>query len=127
MTTKILYEGELELIDNGTFLHYSLEKPVTLSITESDGVKINIRLEFVYSKVIRQSERVFTFTEYNSDTLKITIKHDGLLANFGYVEPVKIGSFDGHELFFNLRVDINSKEDSPVIHYTWFKGKKEQL
>lgn len=123
MKSKIFYEEELELIDSGSFIHFKQEFPVTISICEDDGVNINIRLEFVYD--ITAEAESFKFSQYNSDTLKITIKHKGQLANYGYINPVNVGSFNGHELFFNIRIDINAIGDNPLISYSWFKGKKQ--
>ena len=43
------------------------------------------------------------------------IKYDGLIRKnktFKYVDC-------------NIRVDINSDVDAPLIHYTWFKGQKK--
>ena len=123
MKSKISYEEELEIIDSGTFIHFDQKKPVTITINEDDGTNLSIRLEFVHEKF--ESGEVFKFSEHNVYTLNLKVTHTGQLANFGYVNPVNVGSFNGHELFFNIRVDINGAADSPLIHYTWFKGQKK--
>ena len=123
MKSKIIYDEELELIDSGSFIHYKQEIPVTISISEDDGVNINIRLEFVYDKTAE--EESFKFSQYNNSTLQITVKHKGQLANYGYINPVNVGSFNGYELLFNIRIDINNIGDNPLISYSWFKGKKQ--
>lgn len=122
MKSTISYDDELQLIDSGTFLHYGF-KPVTISIKEDDGTSLNIRLEFVFDKSVGDTS--FKFSQLDKFTLLLKVTHNGRLVNYGYKSPVKVGSFNGHELFFNIRVNINSVEDSPVISYSWFKGKKE--
>jgi len=123
MKSKIFYDDDLEIIDTGTFIHFGQEKPVTISINEDDGTNLNIRFEFVYDKTINEAS--LKFAKHNNDTLKITVRHKGVMANYGYINPVSVGSFNGHELFFNVRIDFNSFDDSPLLNYTWFKGKKE--
>jgi hypothetical protein len=125
MKSKIFYDDETEIIESYTFIHYDMDKAVTFSIKEDDGTKINIRLEFIYDKNIKGEN--FNFTEYNSDTLKITVTHNGQLMNYGYVKPLKIGSFNNHNLYFNIRVDLNTLQDSPLINYTFYKGKKNNI
>ena len=125
MKTKILYDNELEVLDSGTFIHYDLEKPVTLSISEPDGTNINIRIEFLHDTDAK--DELFKISKYNDDTLKIEIKHKGKLLNHGFINPVNVGGFNGHELFFNIRLDLNSVKDSPLVTYTWFQRKTNKL
>jgi hypothetical protein len=122
MKSRIFYENNLELIDYGTFIHFNQKEPVTLTVSEDDGTNLSVRLEFVYDK--DAGEKAFDFSQYNNYTLNLKVTHKGHLTNYGYVNPVKVGTFNGHELYFNIRVDINSIEDSPLIHYSWFKGQK---
>lgn len=125
MNSKITYDNEIELLQSNSFIHYNQNEPVTISITEDDNTNINIRLEFNYDKDIEKES--FKFSEHDVDTLKITINHKGQLLNYGYINPIKIGVFNNYELFFNLRIDINSTEDSPLVNYTWYKGKKVSI
>lgn len=123
MKSKISYEEELEIIDSGTFIHFSQKKPVTITINEDDGTSLSIRIEFVYDKLA--GDEAFKFSQHDLYTLILKVTHKGMLANYGYNSHVKVGYFNGHELFFNIRVDINSiEDDSPLIHYTWLKGQK---
>ena len=123
MKSKISYDEELEIIDTGTFIHFEQKKPVKITINEDDGTNLSIRLEFILDK--SASGEFFKLSKHNIYTLNLKVTHKGQLANFGYVSPVSIGTFNGHELFFNIRVDINSDVDAPLIHYTWFKGQKK--
>ena len=122
MKSKISYEEELELIDSGTFIHFNQQKPVTITINEDDGTNLSVRLEFVYDKLA--GEKAFDISQFNIYTINLKVIHKGYLANYGYINPVKVGSYNGHDLFFNIRIDINSIEDSPLINYSWFKGQK---
>ncbi|HLO72920.1 MAG TPA: hypothetical protein VK164_03205 [Flavobacterium sp.] len=122
MKSKINYENEVELIDSGTFINYGQDKPVTITIKEEDGTSLGIKVKFNYDKSAKEAS--FNFSQQDTYTLILTVTHNGLIANYGYINPVLVGTFNGHELYFNIRIDINGIEDSPLIHYSWFKGKK---
>lgn len=122
MKSKITYEDEFELIDSGTFINFGQSKPVTITINEEDGTSLSIKLKFNYDKSAKEAS--FDFSQQDAYTLILSVKHNGIIANYGYINPVVVGTFNGHELFFNIRIDINSIEDSPLINYSWFKGKK---
>ncbi|MFM7894720.1 MAG: DUF6864 domain-containing function [Flavobacterium sp.] len=121
MKSQISYEEELELIDSGSFINFG-QKTVTITIYEDDGTRLSVKTEFVFDKTA--GDEAFKFSQFDNFTLLLTVRHKGHLANYGYINPIKIGSFNGHELFFNIRIDINSNEDSASMSYSWFKGKK---
>lgn len=122
MKSKIIYDDEIVLIDSGTFINFSPNKPVTITINETDGTSLSIKLKFNYDKSVKEAS--FDFSQQDKFTLILSIKHNGIIANYGYLKPVTVGTFDGHELFFNIRIDINNTDDSPLINYSWYKGKK---
>ena len=122
MKSKISYDDGFELIDSGTFINFGQNKPVTISINEEDGTSLSIKLEFIYDKSAKEAS--FNFSQQDIYTLILKVNHNGIIANYGYINPVVVGTYNGHELFFNVRIDINSIEDSPLINYSWFKGTK---
>ena len=121
MKSQISYEEELELIDSGSFINFG-QKPVTITIYEDDGTRLSVKAEFIFDKTV--GDESFKVSQIDNFTLLLSVRHKGHLANYGYINPIKIGSFNGHELFFNIRMDINGNEDSVSICYSWFKGKK---
>ncbi len=122
MKSKISYENEVELIDSGTFINFGQDKPVSITINEADGTSLSIKVKFTYDKTVKEAS--FNFSQQDIYTLILSVIHNGIIANYGYVKPVVVGTFNGYELYFNIKIDINSPEDSPLIHYSWFKGKK---
>ena len=122
--TRFQLEDEWQILDTGTLIHYDTAKPLTLSITEIDGTNINVRFE------LKKDNKVPTPTvkldAFNDDTLQIFISFGSSISNFGYAKPISIGSYNGLELHFNFRIDLNDESDSALIHYTWYTGEEDQ-
>lgn len=123
--TKIKFDDPWVLLDSGTFIHYDNEKPLTLTIIESDGTPISVR--FTFQKDSENKQPLIKFGSFDKDTILVTITHNGHLSNFGFLKPVKFGSFNGKELFFNFRLDLNNADDSILINFSWFTGKEEKI
>jgi len=122
--SKILIEEEWEILDSGTFIHTKLNTPFTIQIVEDDGTEINARFVFKHNPNI--SDSFLNVEHYDIDTFQISLTHNGLLSNFGFVEPIEIGNYNNRRLKFNFRVDINNGSDSPLITYTWLINKISQ-
>ena len=121
MKSLITFEDNSYLIDAGSFIHSAPNQFAKIEITESDGTKLSVVLKFIYN--INAKDATFEFSQQDIYTLILTIKHNGIILNHGYPSPVSLGTFDKHELLFNLRVNINSPEDCPKVSYSWYKGK----
>lgn len=123
--TKINFNAPWVLLDSGSFIHYDTEQPVTLTVVENDGTPINARL--ILKKDTEIDDPTIKFDEFDKDTLLVTIIHNGHLSNYGLMEPLKVGSFNGNELYFNFRFDLNNNSDTVKVHFTWYTGKEDKL
>ena len=123
--TEIKLDEPWDILDSGSVIHYDNNKPITFTIIEKDGTPINIRFEFLYKKALEKN--TMEFVEFDEDTLLIKINHSGNLSNYGILKPIDIGSFNGRDLLFNYRVDLNNNEDSVLLNITWYLKKTTEL
>lgn len=123
--TKIKDTSGIEILDSNYVLSFSKTDPIILEINEKDGTPIKVRFEFIQDDCL--SENKIKLNMYDKDTLQVLIKYKSPLGNFGLVEPINIGSFNGRKLFFNFRLTMNNLKDNPIINYTWYLGKEEVL
>ncbi|MGV3460685.1 MAG: DUF6864 domain-containing function [Flavobacterium sp.] len=119
--TEIIANIPWKILDSGTVIHYDDSQPITFQIVEDDGTEINIRFEFIGEKGISDEVKL---NQYDKDTILIEIRHGMFLTNYGFVKPFKVGTFNGLELLFNFRIDINGSGDSVLMHYTWYTGEE---
>lgn len=134
--TKIEFDEDYDVIDSGSIIHYNITKPIILKIEEEDGTPIKVRFEFktsnVDSKGVYNGNPIFTqnyinLSEFDYETLLVKVNYIGKANNFGPTEFLDLGTFNGRTLYFNFRIDINEVSDCPMINYTWFVGKYENL
>ncbi len=119
---EIVTEDEFDVLESISLIHYSREKPLIIRLTDDDGSNIYIRYEFIHIPDLKGGH--IELSNYNNDTLKILIKFNDSLVNFGYKAPIKIGSFRNRKLLINFRVSINAIDDSPVIINTCYLGEE---
>ncbi|PZO30964.1 MAG: hypothetical protein DCF13_01915 [Flavobacteriaceae bacterium] len=120
--TKFELEDDWEILDTGTVINYEYNKPITLFIVENDGTKMKLR--FVLNKDAEIEKDQVHFSEYKKDTLLIAIKFKQFLLNFGTLQPSRIGTYNGKDVYFNFRVSINSEDDCAQLTYTWYLKKE---
>lgn len=120
--TKIKFDGSWEILDSGTLIHYDINYAVTLSVIESDNTPINSRIVFKKDDDINDAS--ISLSHFNKDTIQILVSHKGSLFDFGFKKPIKFGSYDGRELFFNYRVSLTENAVSALIHFTWYLGEE---
>lgn len=122
--TKFELPNSMEFLDTGTLIYSDLSSHFKLYVTEADGTIIKVMFQFVQNKdLVNPSSNASMF---DKDTILFNISFNEVLINFGYLQPIRIGTFNSKELFFNFRIDISCKEDSALIHYTWLLGKEVQ-
>jgi hypothetical protein len=107
-----------EILDAGTVMQFSQDTPITITITEDDDTNISIRFEFV-NKIDVEIDNLH-LSSFDANTLKVTCTYKFGLSNFGASIPLKIGTFNGRELYFNFRLSLNDSTDPAIIYYTWY-------
>jgi hypothetical protein len=125
--TKIELEAPWELLESGTLIHYDNAQPLTLKLIESDGTPIKVRFLFKRNEEPKFMEPTIKFDSYDKETIQIEITHSGSMSNFGLLKPIKLGSYNLKELYFNFRLDQNNIEDTTLIHFSWYLGKEEKV
>jgi len=129
MITKFKLESALEILDSGTVIQSKVGDNITLYVTEYENVNIAVRFEFIKDannpNIKSPESAMASLIDYSSDTVKIEVRYkSSALLNFGYIDPVKIGTYYEKNLFFNFRVSINSDIDVAIINYTWYISKE---
>lgn len=119
---QIVTDDEFDVLETISIIHYSKEKPLIIKLTDDDGTNANFRYEFMHIPDLKGSH--VELITYNKNTLRVLIKFDTTLANFGYKSPIRIGTFRNRQLLFNFRVTINGIDDNPVLIITYYLGEE---
>lgn len=119
--SRIILEDNWEVLDSGSFIHSNLFVPFKIQVVENDGTEINARFIFVNDPNLKDSS--LKVEMFDKNTFQIKLLHNGLFVNFGFKNPIPVGTYNNRDLMFNFRVDLNGNEDSPLINYTWLINK----
>ena len=120
--TKYELEEPWEVLDTGVIIHNDINKPLTLFVIEDNETPIKVRFVFKRESVTESVE--IKLGNFDKDTIEVQIIYKGTVSNFGWLQPFHIGSFNGRDIHFNFRLDLNSNEDAALLHFTWYLGRK---
>lgn len=125
MNPDIVLDDTYGVLTSGSVIQYNRDTPITVFVTEDDGTKIGVRFEFVKeqnagNKEAASFEATIHPSMHDENTIKLAINMHKVLSNFGMLNAMKVGNFNGKELLFNFRMSINGDGDPAIVHFTWF-------
>jgi|ERR1700757_318608 len=110
--------GDYDVLDSGTIVG-NVNEPIDFIIDES--ADFIVRLIFIDDD--KQENHSRTAEKYGERGVQMTFINYNNSLGTGNGAPLKLGHFNGRELFLNFRVYPLLKAGKH-IHYTWLLGKE---